>query len=342
MPRVDLVENSFSDNRHTSFYLSSGPADGPVVVFLHGWPELSLSWRHQLPFFAELGFHAIAPDMRGHGRSTIHREHEDYRLEETVQDMLALLDHLGAQQALWIGHDWGCPVAWSIASHHPDRCYGVANLCVPYGLERGLDYVINFVDRNVYPEDQFPAGQWEYMRYYEENFPAATSTMDANPHNMLQAIFQKGSPDGYGQPSGTAYVRQQGWFGGLSEAPAVPRDDDVISEDELAIYVEHVTRNGFFGPNSWYMNHTANEVYSEKALNERRITMPVLFLAARYDYTCESVTSRLAEPMRDLCSNLTEEIIDSGHWMAQEKPFHVNRAMARWLVNSLPVLLKDQ
>ena len=341
MPQVEVAENVFENDRHTSFYLSAGPLDGPLVIFIHGWPELSLSWRHQLPFFAELGFQAVAPDMRGYGRSTVHDKHADYSLEESVQDMLELQEHLGQERTLWVGHDWGSPVAWSIASHYPEKCHGLASLCVPYGLEKGLDYTIQFVDREVYPEEEFPAGQWEYMRHYEEDFDRATAPMDKNPAALLQAMFQKGSPDGFKQPAGTAYTRKQGgWFAGAPEAPAVPRDDDVVSAEELAVYSKYAAENGFRGPNSWYMNHEANAEYSKLAVKDGRLDMPALFLAARYDYVCESVTSRLAEPMRELCSNLTEEIIDSGHWMAQERPFEVNRAMARWLVKSLPELLK--
>ena len=152
MPQVEIEENTFTNDRHTTFYLSCGPVDGPLVLFTHGWPELSLSWRHQLPFFGELGFRAVAPDMRGYGRSSVYQQHEEYRLELVVQDMLDLIDHLGVERALMVGHDWGAPVAWSMARHHPGRCHGVANLCVPYAtLERGLDHIITLVDRNVYP-----------------------------------------------------------------------------------------------------------------------------------------------------------------------------------------------
>jgi len=338
MARISITEHVLTTERHTSFYLAAGPEDGPLMIFTHGWPELSLSWRHQLPFFGAMGFRAIAPDMRGYGRSSVYHRHEDYRQELIVQDMLALIDHLDREQAIWVGHDWGSPVAWNLASHHADRCVAVANLCVPYAtLERGLDFIIELVDRSVYPIEEFPAGQWEYMRFYEEQFDVATAPMDANPYNFVQLIFRKGSPEGIGQPSGTANVRKtNGWFGGLPEAPDFPIDHDVISEDELDLYSEGLKRNGFFGPNSWYMNHQANASYFESVSNDGILEMPVLFLAARYDYTCESVSSRLAEPMRDKCSNLTETIIDSGHWMAQEKPCEVNREIVKWLVTQLP------
>jgi len=333
MPSFEITEHRFASARHTSFYLACGPEDGPLIVFTHGWPELSLSWRHQLPFFGAMGFRAIAPDMRGYGRSTVYSETEAYNQESAVKDMIELLDGLGRNDAIWVGHDWGAPVSWNIASHHPDRCRGVVGLCVPYAsLEQGLDFVITLSDRTLYPENEYPAAQWEYMRHYEERFDEATQPMDANPHNFVQAIFRKGDPAGIGQPASTAYVRKQGgWMGGMSEAPAVPRDEDVVSEADLQTYATYLEKNGFASANAWYMNHSDNAEYYKGAENNGALVMPVLFLAARYDYVCEAITSRLAEPMREKCSSLTEAIIDSGHWMAQEKPCEVNLEIVKWL-----------
>ena len=334
---IEITEHVAASPRHTSFYLAAGPAAGPTVIFLHGWPELSLSWRHQLPVLAALGSRAVAPDMRGYGRSTVYRRHQDYALREIVADMIELADALGVEKPVWVGHDWGSPVAWSLASHHPERCLAVANLCVPYGLERGLDAILPLVDRRLYPEAEFPAGQWEYMRFYEENFDKACRTFDANPYNTAKALFRKGDPAGRGKPSRTALVRKAGgWFGGAAAAPDLPRDPDVLSEAELSAYAAALKRNGFFGPDSWYMNHAANAVYSAEAANGGRLDMPVLFLAARWDYTCECVDSRLAEPMRDLVRDLTEAIIDCGHWMAQEKPVEVNAHLVHWLATRVP------
>ena len=331
-----VTEHRLETSRHTTFYLASGPEDGPVMIFTHGWPECSRSWRSQLPFFAAMGFRAIAPDMRGYGQTSVYDTHESYRQELIVQDMIELLDSLGAERAVWVGHDWGSPVAWNVASHHPDRCYGVANLCVPYAtVERGIDALTELVDRSIYPEDRFPVGQWDYQCFYEENFEKATAEMDANPRNAVKALFQKGTAEGYGEPAFTSFVRENnGWFPGMTEAPDVPLDTDVVTEDDLQVYVNSLEENGFFGPNSWYMNHQANEDYFQKAENGGVIEMPVLFIAAKYDHVCESVNSRLGEPMRNNCKNLTETLVVSGHWMAQEKPAQVNRELAKWLTTT--------
>ncbi len=328
-----ITEHSVETDSHTTFYLAAGPDDGPLVIFVHGWPELSLSWRGQLPALAALGFHAVAPDMRGYGRSSVYSRHEDYAQEKIVADMIGLLDALGRERAVWVGHDWGSPVVWNIASHHPERCHAVANLCVPYRtVERGLETLVGLVDRELYPTDEFPAGQWEYQLFYLENFEQARRELEAHPYNTVKLLFRKGDPAGQGKPSGSAMTRKNGgWFGPLGEAPDLPHDPAVVSEDELRVYAEALGRNGFFGANSYYMNHPANEAYADRAQHNGQLEMPVLFLAAKYDYTCECIHGPLAEPMRSFCLDLVEQTILSGHWMAQERPLEVNAALVRWL-----------
>ena len=326
--------------RHTSFHLSCGAPTAPLIIFVHGWPELSISWRHQLPCFAALGFRAIAPDMRGYGRSSAPMRHEDYTLEQITADMIELLDSLGQQKAIWVGHDWGSPAVWSIASHHPDRCHGVANLCVPYFPKGfGPRAVAELIDRTIYPAAECPAGQWEYQLFYRENFEKAHTAFEADVEATVKALFRKGDPAGQGKPSRTAFVRKDGgWFGGRPAAPDLPRDTDVLTEADFHTYAAALKRNGFFGPDSWYMNPEANALYAETSVNDGRLDMPVLFLHGAYDYTCETVTSRLAEPMRQDCPDLTEETIKTGHWMAQENPVAVNAALARWIARKLPAV----
>jgi pimeloyl-ACP methyl ester carboxylesterase len=325
---------------HRTFYLASGPEDGPLIIFVHGWPALSLSWRHQLPALAAMGFRCIAPDMRGYGKSSIYNEIADYGLEKIVGDMIALLNHLEQEKAVWVGHDWGSPVVWNIASHHPDRCDAVANLCVPY---TGSDAsVFELIDRSIYPEDKYPAGQWDYVLYYLESFDKATAEFDAKVRTTLKGLFRKGDPSGLGKLDASAMIRKAGGFfgdhgdavgvfSGLAEAEIMPIDEDVITKEDLEFYVEALERNGFFGPSAWYANIEPNAVYSATSLNGGRLSMPVLFVGALYDYICDTTTSKAKEPMQKLCDDLTLDVIRSGHWMAQEKPVEVNGILTQWL-----------
>lgn len=334
---LTAIESAYVETaRHTTHYLAAGPLDGPLLVFVHGWPELSLSWRHQLPMFGALGFRAVAPDMRGYGRSSVYDRHADYAQEHVVADMLELIAGLGRERAVWIGHDWGSPTVWDLATLHPQRCVAVANLCVPYWtIECGFDHLLSLVDRNLYPEQDYPAGQWDYQLFYEENFARATQVFAADPYLTMKLLLRKGDPADAGKPAFTSTVRRNGgWFGPLDRAPDLPRDDDVVSDQDLRVYAEALARNGFFGPDSYYMNHTANARLVAGARG--RLDLPVLFLHARHDFVCETMTSRLAEPMRARCSHLTEQVIDSGHWMAQERPREVNAALAAWLATTVP------
>ncbi|MFO1079158.1 MAG: alpha/beta hydrolase [Reyranellaceae bacterium] len=334
---VTVTEHTVKTARHTTGYLACGAEAAPLLIFCHGWPELSLSWRHQLPAFAALGFRCVAPDMRGYGRSSTYGRHEDFAQELIVQDMLELLASLGRERAVWIGHDWGSSVVWNVAAQHPERTVGVASLCVPYiAGGNSIDQRLPLIDRTIYPEDQYPVGQWDYHLYYEENFAAAQASFEANVRNVVKALFRKGNPASVGKPSATASVRKAGgWFGG-GACPDVPRDADVLTEQDLAAYTAALTRNGFFGPNSWYMNRKANAAYAKRAPNGGKLAMPVLFLHGAYDTTCETMTSRFPEPMRRDCADLVEVVVKSGHWMAQEQPVAVNAALARWLAAKLP------
>ena len=126
-----------------------------------------------------------------------------------------------------------------------------------------------------------------------------------------------------------------GWFGG-GPWPDLPRDADVLTEQDLEAYTAALTRNGFFGPDCLVHEQRSQRRLRQRAANGGRLAMPVLFLHGAYDTTCETMTSRLAEPMRRDCADLTEVVVKSGHWMAQEQPVDVNAALARWLATKLP------
>jgi hypothetical protein len=111
-----------------------------------------------------------------------------------------------------------------------------------YTLERGLDHTLTLVDRRLYPQDEFPAGQWDYMRYYEESFAEAIAPMDANVSQFLMRLFRKGDPAGEGKPAFTATARRSHSFFGASALPDLPRDNDMVTEEDLSIHVSALER----------------------------------------------------------------------------------------------------
>src|ERR1700712_3197638 len=101
--------------------VEAGPADGPLLILLHGFPEFWWAWRNQMTPFAESGYHVVVPDQRGYNSSDAPQEISSYRLDKLVDDVIALADHYGAETFHLAGHDWGGIVAWGVAASHAHR-----------------------------------------------------------------------------------------------------------------------------------------------------------------------------------------------------------------------------
>ncbi|HKS69527.1 MAG TPA: alpha/beta hydrolase, partial [Ktedonobacterales bacterium] len=330
---LQVTERVVATARHVTSYLEAGPADGVPLILVHGWPELAISWRHQLPVFAALGYRVIAPDMRGYGRSSAYDRFEDYSMEECVRDLLELLTALGRDQAIWVGHDVGAAVVWALASHHPEACIAVANLCVPY-LPGGFTIasVVPLVNREVYPQDRFPQGQWAYWNYHLEAHDTVTAALNADIEHSLRLIFRRGDPAHFGGVSPAGLVKAPaGWQPLLDATRGLERDEAVLDEAAYWAFASNFKRHGFAGANKYYHNQELNAEYAGRAVRNGRLEMPVCFIHALYDMSCATMSSDLAQPMREYCADLQEYVVEAGHWVQQEKPVEVNAALAQWL-----------
>jgi pimeloyl-ACP methyl ester carboxylesterase len=322
--------------RHRTAWIGAGPPDGPLMIFVHGWPELGLFWRAQIEHFAAQGWQCVAPDMRGYGGSSTPDSMAAYAVRELVTDMVELHDELGGTPALWVGHDWGSAVVWAIASHHAERCRGVVNLCIPY-LSRGLALptLVPLIDRGLYPVEQYPVGQWDYWLFYRQHFARAAQAFEADVEATFSVLARTASKEGVGKPSLTAAIRAQGgWFGDARRAPAMRRDELLMCQVDFDAWVTAFRATGFGGANAWYMNDAENVAFAAEAPRFGRLDLPVLFLHAERDVTCDTVRSRLADPMRADCADLTEVSIDGGHELMLERPAEVNAAITQWLATS--------
>ncbi|RDW70977.1 alpha hydrolase-15 [Coleophoma cylindrospora] len=323
-------------------YISAGPTEGQLLIFIHGWPAIAKTWKHQLTAFANLGFRVVALDMPGYGKSTVTRNLEDYSHEVIITGLLALLKALGKEKAVWLGHDWGAGVVSSLAVVHPEVCQGIVLMAVPsHSLELGLEELLKTVNRDVYPESEYPFGQWDYQVYYERNFEEATAFFDKDIFGFTRAIYSKGKPANLGQPALTAKVVQDGgWFGGAKELPKmfhnIPIENLVLDEELFHEVVAAMEKTGFWSANAYYMNHKLNREYNlQKGKNNAVLDFPVLFIEAKWDTVCATATSTLADSMRQHCKQLTEVSIEAGHWVALDKPEETNAAIAKWLADEV-------
>jgi len=334
-----LTEQSVETSRHRTAWVEAGPTDGPPMIFLHGWPELGIVWRAQVEHFAAAGWRCVAPDMRGYGGSSAPDTIAAYTARELVTDMVELHDALGGEPAIWVGRDSGSRVAWGMASHHADRRHGVVSLCVPYQA-RGiaLPTLVPLVDRDLYPVERYPVGQWDYWLFYRERFNEAARQFEANVAETIAALYGRSSPAAVGKPAMTATVREKGgWFSPTGPSPSLRRDESMLAAEDFDRLVAAFQRNGFSGPNASYMNDEANLAFAAEAPAFGRLTLPALFIHAAWDTVCETIRSRLAEPMRADCDDLSEVTIDGGHELMLERPDEVNVAIEQWIRERCPM-----
>lgn len=328
-----LASRTFSTPRHRTHYLEAGPADGPLMVFLHGWPELSLIWRAQMQAFAAKGWHCVAPDMRGYGGSSAPESTSEYTIEKIVADMAELHDHLGGKPAIWVGHDWGSVVAGELVAHELQRSRGVVLISVPYFPDtNALATLVPLVDRTIYPASQFPDGQWDYYRYYNTHFASAVSDLNADKAASLASIYRRGDPASIGKVASNAEVtRKGGRFGASHRAPPTQPDPALWPAADFSVLVQAFEARGFRTPCAWYLNDDVNIAYAHRAPDGGKLSLPVLFVNGDYDQMNSIMGNRLGDPMRAACVDLTITSLPGAHWLPVECKSELVVAIDNWL-----------
>ncbi len=330
---IALNTRTCSSPRHTTRYREAGPADAPLMIFLHGWPQIGLVWRSQIEAFASEGWHCVAPDMRGYGGSSAPSASEAYALEEIVEDMVELHEHLGARPAIWVGHDWGSPVAGALAAHHAKRSRGVVLISVPYFAEGfGLPSLLPLVDRELYPADRYPDGQWDYYRFYLTHFDQTASDMGADIPATLASIYRSGNPGSAGKVSASALITANGGrYGSAHRAPPTAPDPGLWPSADFEALVDAFRVTGFRPGNTWYLNDSANRAYAHTAPDSGRLRQPVLFVNGDWDAICDINRSRLGEPMRSACEDLSVTSLPAGHWLPLERKSELVQTIRSWI-----------
>ncbi len=294
---------------------------GPLVLLLHGWPESWYSWRHQLPALAAAGFHAVAPDMRGFGKTDKPPAVGDYDIQHLTADIVGIIDALGEKTAVVVGHDWGAIVAWHCLLLHPGRFTGLVAMSVPY-RGRPAESLIDTL-KKAYGDNFF------YILYFQEP-GVAEKEFDADPRGILSRLYlSPGSPRE--APTVTDPRRAAGgWIPRLGAPKGLP---DWLTQADLDYFVNEFTAAGFRGGINYYRNFTRNWETTPQ-LAGVKISQPVLFLAGEKDIVIRGAS---AEQLTALMNNAVTDLRGvklfpgAGHWIQQERPEDTNAALLGFL-----------
>ncbi|MDY6922805.1 MAG: alpha/beta hydrolase [Pseudomonadota bacterium] len=296
---------------------------GPLVLLIHGFPELSISWRAQVRALADAGYHAVAPDMRGYGGTDKPADTAAYGILDLVGDMVDLVRALGETSCVVVGHDWGAPVAWHCALLRPDLFRAVFGLSVPFQPRRpkgpptaAMAAISKRLGRGDLYISRFQAGD-------------AHEPFDANPVAALRKGF-------YGYDGATPDERQSTGFipEGATFISVVPDDATLppwMSEAHFAEYVAAFSAGGFKGPLDWYRRLDANWA-ATAFLQDARIRVPAAFVVGERD-PVRNYSGQHEAGLKDWATDLRMQAVlpGAGHWLQQERPDEVNRLLLAFL-----------
>jgi pimeloyl-ACP methyl ester carboxylesterase len=289
--------------------------EGFPVVMCHGWPELWYSWRHQLHALAAAGFRGIAPDMRGYGETDAPEDPAQYRTAVICADIVGLLDALGLDRAVIVGHDWGGYHLWQVGLRHPDRCAKLVGLNTPYAPLGPAPPTRALRER---------FGENGYYVLWHQTPGRSEAELEADLRGNLAKIFKDAEHAADLWTMATLGGDGSGLF------TRVPAGGCLLTDEELDVYVRAFARTGTRGSFNWYRALDLNWEDARR-IPDPTIRVPSLMLTAENDSVLRPA---LAEPMPQWIPGLrTESIRRCSHWTQQERPDEVNRLLLEFIAD---------
>ncbi len=291
---------------------------GPVVVLLHGFPELAYSWRHQFEPLAEAGFHVVAPNQRGYGASSKPEPIEAYAVEELAADVAGLIRHFGGP-AVVIGHDWGAPVAWHTALRYPELVRAVGSLSVPHAA-RASAPPLELMRAAAGPDHT------HYIDYFQQP-GVAEAEFEADVEDSISGFVWSISGDAPPDERFKPIPRGRRFIESFKPPANLP---SWFTAADLNVYASAFRESGFRGGLNWYRNVNRNWEQSAD-LAGAKVQQPALFVTGSRDPARNPLAM---ERLRDVAPDLRVfEVLDAcGHWTQQERPAEVTRLLKTFLL----------
>jgi len=296
---------------------------GPLVLLIHGFPELGISWRAQVQALADAGFHAVAPDMRGYGGTDKPKDVSAYSILHLVGDMVDLVRALGQTSCIVVGHDWGAPVAWHCALMRPDLFRAVFGLSVPFQPRRPKGPPTAAMAAI---SKRLGRGDLYISRFQAED---AHQAFDADPETALRKAFYAydgATPDGR---QSTGFIADSETF--ISTVPEDAIRPPWMSEAHFREYVDAFSAGGFKGPVDWYRNLDRNWSLTAH-LQDALIRVPAAFVVGERD-PVRHYAGQHEAGLKDWAPDLRMQVVvpGAGHWVQQERAGEVNGLLMEFL-----------
>ncbi len=293
--------------------------NGPLVLMVHGFPESWYSWRHQIPVLAAAGYHAVAVDVRGYGRSDAPEPIEAYSMKNMTGDMAGVVDALGERPAVIVGHDWGAPIAWTSAILYPEHFRAVVGMSVPFLPRSPLPPTQLF--RQVFGDTFF------YILYFQKP-GIAEAELEADVRRSMRLFLFAASGDAAPEAVGWVKKKDAKFLEGMPEPKTLP---GWLTEADIDYFAGEFGRTGFRGGLNRYRNMDRD--WEElPQLEGAKVQQPALFVCGDKDGVIAMNPGGI-EAMKPNVPNLRGVVMlpGAGHWTQQERPDEVNAALLDFL-----------
>ena len=294
----------------------------PPIIFMHGFPELARSWRAQMEALGKAGYPCFAPDMRGYGKSDKPEGKAQYAITELVTDLKAILRRYEIEKAIFVGHDWGAILLWTLPFYMPEHLIACAGLNYPLMPRLPINPIwalrLNF-HRKMYMLQFQKEGRGEAVleKDVERTMRFFMRRVDPARNDNIDMSFKGKSLNILEQLQGP----ESEWIG----AP-------LLTDEELQIYIDTFRENGFTAPLQWYRNLSRNWKDMKQFLVKKKlpfVDLPCLIITSDKDF---ATPPRFSNGMHKLCGPVTRvDLKDCSHWVQMEKPHEVNEALLDWL-----------
>ena len=300
-----------------------GPSDTdkPVILCVHGWPELWYSWRHQMTYFSKLGYKVVAMDVRGYGGSSKPEDIQAYTLSELSSDVAGVAAQISDEPVILFGHDWGAPIVYATALLHPDSIQAVAGLSVPF-MPHGEDSSLALWEA-IYSDNFF------YQLYFQQE-GVVEQEVEADWKTALRKIYFALSGDAPLNEWIKARPNTESLLQSLVDPQPFP---DWMSEQDLQVYIDAFESGGFRGP----VNRYRAQVYDPEqmiSVRGQKLKQPSCFIGGERDAVRNFIPGMdlygaVDEALEDC--RLNTLVANAGHWVQQEAPDAVNQHLASFL-----------
>lgn len=318
------MRHQIVDARGTRIHLVE-EGEGPIVLLVHGFPESWYSWRHQLMAIADAGFRAVAIDVRGYGRSSKPLEVSAYGMVNHVADNVGVVEALGEETAIVVGHDWGSPIAASSALLRPDVFKALGLLSVAYSPPGGRRPTEAFAAMaSALGDEEF------YINYFQEP-GRAEAEAELDVRSWLLGFYIGASGDAI-RPADGGTIATVPRGGMLRDRFVLPdKLPGWLTEDDVEFYTGEFERSGFRGPLNRYRNVDRDWV-DLTAWRGLPIAAPSLFIGGELDGPTiwgAGAIARYPETLPGLRGS--HVLAGCGHWVQQERADEVNELLTGFL-----------